>query len=171
MSISSTFKQRPARNVHKTFTECYIYVGNEREHKEENMATIFLEMVGRHKFQLSYLQFTPVSSIVKNIDTKLATRDKHTFLTLREMILNLPSRDTRYGVQKLFQSIDFVPDPTKVWFNKVKGEGAACYYLTLYKWAEGEAHHTAEKDTNGKNAAASTSYLSHMWRFHPNRLY
>ena len=142
--ISSTFKQRPSRNTYKSFTECYIYVGNEREHKEENMAAIFLELVGRHKFQLTYVDFVPISILVKSIDNKIALKDKKTFLSIREMILNLPSRDTKYGVQKLFQSVDFVPDPKKVWFNKVRGEGSACYYLTYYKWAEGEALHTAE---------------------------
>ena len=142
--ISSTFKQHPSTQSHKTFSECYIYVGNKREHKEEMMATIFLEMVGRHKFQLAYLAFVPITVIIKSIDTKLATSDKKVQLTLREMILNLMSRDNKYGAQRLFQSIDFVPDPKKIWFNKVKGEGAACYYLTYYKWAEGEAQHTAE---------------------------
>ena len=29
--ISSTFKQRPSTNTHKSFTECYIYVGHERD--------------------------------------------------------------------------------------------------------------------------------------------
>ena len=85
--ISSTFKQRPSRNTHKTFTECYIYVGNEREHREETMATIFLEMVGRHKFQLTYLEFIPITLIIKNIDSKILTKDKKTWLSLQEMIL------------------------------------------------------------------------------------
>ena len=142
--VSDTFKQRPYATSFKSVTECYIYVGNEREHKQENMATIFLEMVGRHKFQLNYLEFVPVTCIIKSIDNKISTRDKKTFLTLREMILNLNSRDNKYGVQKLFQSVDFVPNPTSVWYKKVKGEGSACYYLTYYKWAEGEALHTAE---------------------------
>ena len=142
--VSNTFKQWPSLNTYKSFSECYIYVGNEREDKEENLATIFLEMVGRHRFQLAYLNFVPVSFILKGIDKKLSTRDKKVNLTIREMILNLVSRDTRYGKQKLFQTVDFVPDPTKVWFNKVKGEGTACYYLSYYKWAKGEAQHTAE---------------------------
>ena len=142
--ISDTFKQRPSRNTFKTATECYIYVGNEREHKDESMATIFLEMVGRHKFQLSYLEFIPVTSIVKNIDIKLATRDPKVLMTLRQMILNLPSRNKKYGEQLLFQSVDFVPDPNKIWFKKEKGTGAACFYLSYYKWAEGEAQHVAD---------------------------
>ena len=108
------------------------------------MAAIFLELVGRHKFQLTYIDFVPVNIIVKSINNKIALRDKKSLLSIREMILNITSRDTKYGVQKLFQSVDFVPNPTKVWFNKVKGEGSACYYLTYYKWAEGEALHTAE---------------------------
>ena len=142
--ISNTFKQRPSNSTFKSVTECYIYVGNEREHKEESMATIFLELVGRHRFQLTYINFVPVTVLIKSIDNKIMLRDGITQLSIREMILNLPSRDTRYGEQKLFQSVDFVPDPTKIWFNKVKGQGAACFYLTYYKWAEGEAVHTAE---------------------------
>ena len=142
--ISDTFKQKPFMNAYKSVTECYIYVGNEREHKEETMATIFLEMVGRHKFQLTYLEFVPITCIIKGIDNKIATRDKKTMLTIREMILNLNSRDNKHGLQKLFQSVDFVPNPNDVWYKKVKGEGGPCFYLSYYKWAEGEALHTAE---------------------------
>ena len=37
----------------------------------------------------------------------------------------------------MFQSAGFVPDPTKVWYKKVKGEGSTYFYLTYYNWVEG----------------------------------
>lgn len=54
---SAAFKQKTIRNLYKTFKDCYICIGsNEQEHKDEIMVAIFLEIVGRYHFQLTYLQ-------------------------------------------------------------------------------------------------------------------
>ena len=73
-------------------------------------------MVGCHMFQLIYLNFVQVTSLLKGIDKNLSTRDKITFLILRKIILNLRSSAMKYGKQKMFQSVAFVAEPTKVWF-------------------------------------------------------
>ena len=81
--------------------------------------------------------------MAKSIDISLPTKKAHTFLTICEMILNYPSNSQQLGSKeksKLFLSVDFTPDSSKVWRNKTPGSGGAGYILSFYQWDEGEAN-------------------------------
>ena len=58
------------------------------------------------------------------------------------MILNLKS-NCKFS-DNLFWSIDHVSDSKKVWFKNQPGIGGAGYYLSYYKWDEGEANEVKE---------------------------
>ena len=98
-------------------------------------------MIGRHKFRLMHINTAFITSIVKDIDTPIFTIHR-TRVTLREMILNLPSYEKKLGPNKLFLSIDYTANNSDIWFKKKKGLGRAGYILSYYEWDEGEAIET-----------------------------
>ena len=140
--ISNCFSPYKKQASIKSFTDCYLFVANEQDNKTDNMVLIFSEMLLRHKFRLSTVQFEFVTSIIKDIDRKVQTKDKQ-LMSIREMILNLPTIMRQLKLPcNLFLSIDFVPNAENVWFNNVKGKGKSGYYITFYKWDAGEANLT-----------------------------
>ena len=140
--ISDTFKQHPEIQQFKKFADCYLFVGNEREHRSKNMKTIFETMISRHDFRITTGNIIYITSIVKDIDTYITTKHK-VELTLREMVLNIPSKENEFGSQFLFQSIDYTTDYSKVWWKNIPGEGGSGYILTYFDWDEDTAIETA----------------------------
>ena len=141
MIISDCFNPHSSQSEYKTFTDSYLFVGNEHENKTESLSIIFSAMIGRHKFRLMHLNTAFVTCIIKDIDTRILTKDRER-RTLREMILNLPSYEKKLGPNKLFLSIDYTANNSDVWFKKKKGLGGAGYILSYYEWDEGEATET-----------------------------
>ena len=142
--VSSIFSPKK-KNGFKTFSDCYLFVGPERENNTERRAPIFSAMVARHKFRMAHIGilFVTIEVLVKSIDISLSTRKPNVFLTIREMILNYPSNAQQLGGKeksKLFLSVDYTPDSSKVWWNKQPGTGGAGYILSFYQWDEGEAN-------------------------------
>ena len=116
--ISECFNPHTKQNAVKTFKDCYLFVGNEHENKTDTLAVIFSAMIGRHKFRLMHLCISFITSIIKDIDTKIYTSNNQR-LSLREMILNLPSYEKKLGKStKLFLSIDYTTNNKEIWFNK-----------------------------------------------------
>ena len=142
--VTVLFSQKPEFQKYKSITDCYMFVGNEKQCKGEKLATIYTAMVGRHKFREMHCEIVLVQFIVKDIDTYITTKDNEE-VTLRQMILDLESKDTKYGEQKLFHSIDFTDNAGNVWFKNKTGEkDAKGYYLSYYSWDEAEALHVKE---------------------------
>ena len=141
MIISETFNPFIKKKEHKSFSDTYLFVGNEYENKTESLSVIFSAMIGRHKFRLMHISTAFITCIVKDIDTRILTIDCQR-ITLREMILNLPSYEQKLGKSKLFLSIDYTPCNRDVWFKKKQGIGGAGYILSFYSWDEGEALET-----------------------------
>ena len=141
--ISQTFSPYKKKEETKTFSDCYLFVGRESEYKTDALAMIYAEMLGQHKFRYTTIEFEPVFSIVKDIDQKVVTKQKKV-MTIREMILNIPSKEQKLVPYNLFLSVDFVAKGDSMWFCNVKGRGGSCYYLTYYSWDTGEAITTAK---------------------------
>ena len=123
------------------YTDCYLFVGNEKENSTEKLAPIFSAMLSRHKFRQLCIGTTFVKTIVKSIDIPIVTKNKN-IMTVREMILSLPSVSGKMGPHSLFLSVDYTPNSANVWFNKQPGIGGAGYILSYYIWDEGEAEET-----------------------------
>ena len=142
---AEAFSQQPSGRKYKGLQESYMFVGNEHNCRSNKLATIFAAMVVRQRFRLLHINITFVQHIAKDIDTRITTKNKEE-LTLREMILDIPSQDQGFGIGKLFQSIDFCPDPSKVWFQNVnrKDDGGPGYYLSFYEWDTAQALHVSE---------------------------
>ena len=136
--ISESFSPYKKQGKHKTFTDYYLFVGREKEHKSDELAMIYSEMLGRHKFRLTTIEITQVTSIIKDIDRKVVTKD-NSIMTIREMILNLTSKEQKLVPCSIFLSVDFVAKADDMWFRNTKGKGGACYYLSHYSWDSGEA--------------------------------
>ena len=142
--VTSIFSQKAEYKKYTSLSDCYIFVGTEKQCQGEKLATIYSAMVGRHKFRELHSEIVLVQSIIKDIDTCITTKDNEE-VTLRQMILDLEPKENKYGPQKLFHSIDYTSDAGKVWFkNKTGTEGAVGYYLSYYSWDEAEALHVKD---------------------------
>ena len=97
------------------------------------MKVIFDSMITRNDFRKSHISLTCVDYIRNNIDVKQST-NQNVELTLREMILNIPSATNEYGSKFLFQSVDFTADFNKVWWKGSPGEPGAGYILSYFDW-------------------------------------
>ena len=136
--ISETFQQRSTIENYKKFSDCYIYIGNHREHKHGNMKIIFDSIVRRHEFHKAHINLTCVSYIIKDIDIKTNTAQEID-MSLREMILNIPSNSNEYGSRFLYQSVDYTQDFSRVWWNGSPNQGSAGYILSFFEWDANEA--------------------------------
>lgn len=141
--VSSLFSPYKKSNKIKGIFDCYLFVGRENEHKTDDLAMIYAELLGRHKFRYTNIEIEQVTCIVKDIDKVVKTKN-NTKMSIREMILNLPLRQHKYAPGKLFLSVDFVAKGSSTWFRNVCGRGGACYYLTFYSWDAGEAMETVK---------------------------
>ena len=99
--ISETFSPYKKQSKTKSFTDCYLFVGCENEYKTDELAMIYSEMLGRHKFRNTTIEIEPVTSIIKDIDRKVITKN-NTIMLIQDMILNLPSKE-----QNLFLAVSF----------------------------------------------------------------
>lgn len=141
--ISALFSPHKKKNEFRTFTDSYLFVGRESEYKSDELAIFHSEMLGRHKFRYTTIEIEQVTSIIRNIDKKVV--DKHNqIVSIREMIMNLPSVEQKLVPCKLLLSIDFVAQGEKTWFKNKRGRGGASHYLTFYSWDAGEAVLTAK---------------------------
>ena len=131
--MSNTFKQQSLIENYKTLNDCYIFIGNHCEHKHGHMKVIFDSMVTRHEFRMEHINLTCVDYIRNDIDEKLSTKQE-VELTLRKMILNIPSESNEYGSKFLFQSVDFTGDYSKVWWKGQPGQPGAGYLLSYFEW-------------------------------------
>ena len=141
--ISEVFSPYKKQGKHKSYTDCYLFVGRENEYKSDDLAMIYSEMLGRHKFRLSTIEIAQVTSIIKDIDRRVVTKQNQ-IMTIREMILNLQSKEQKLVPCNIFLSVDFVAKADSMWFRNTKGKGGACYYLTYYSWDAGEATNIAK---------------------------
>ena len=137
-SILEEVFEKKINKTMKSITDCYLYQIPEHKCKSENKAAIFVEMVNRHKFHSTFHKSAIVTSIVKNLDKKITTKQGYE-LTLREMILNIPSSDEMSKSIGLFRAVDFVTDSGKVWIGNQTGPGGPAIIFTYYDWLEGEA--------------------------------
>ena len=142
--ISNVFSQQPLNRKYKSLEDTYMFVSSEQRCQGERLSSIYAEMVGRQKFRELHIKIAMIDIIIKDIDTKITTKDEEQ-VTLREMILNIPVTDTKFGPQKLFHSIDYTPNAGKTWFKNVSGEdGVKGYIVSYMEWDEAEALHVID---------------------------
>lgn len=137
-SILEDVFEKKAHNGLKSITDCYLYQTPEHKCTSEEKAAIFVEVVNRHKFHSTFHRSAVVTSITKNLDVKITTKQGYE-LTLREMILNIPSSHNEYGRLGLFRAVDFVTDSSNVWIGSQTGPGGPAIIFTYYDWLEGDA--------------------------------
>ena len=94
--------------------------------KNGNMKTIFDTIVKCHEFREHTRHLLCILYITKDIDIKITTNQGYE-LSIREMILNLPSNENEYGSKYLFQSVDYTNNYSKVWWKQRPGDGGAGY--------------------------------------------
>lgn len=142
--ISKLFSQKPTGDKYRSLKDSYMFVSSERRCQGERLASIYAAMIGRQKFRFIHTKIILVDVIVKSVDIPITTMNSEE-VTLREMILDIPVRQTQFGPQKLFQSVDFTADAGNTWFKNTKGEdGVKGYYLSYIEWDEAEALHVKD---------------------------
>ena len=92
--VSSLFSPDEGNSI-KIFSDCYLFIGMEREKSTKVLAPIFSAMVSNYKFRITHLSTILVKTIVKFIHTILPTRRDNVFMSLREMIQNLSGSQNR----------------------------------------------------------------------------
>ena len=142
--IAKVFSQKASGKKYRGIEDCYMFVSNENQCQSEKLAVLYSAMVGRHKFRYLHIKTVVVQVIVKDIDT-LITTNKNEEITLRQMILDLEPKNTKYGEQKLFHSVDYTADASTVWFkNKTIDTKVKGYILSYFSWDEAEAMHVKD---------------------------
>ena len=122
-----------------SFTHRFLFTPSENSMPDADSAKAYKKLVSRHHTHFTMLKASLATDIEKDIDNRILT-DKGIFLSLREMILSIKSNQN--GPTKglrLFHSIDFTPDSSKIWFNGQKGPGGAGHVFSYYKQMSGEA--------------------------------
>ena len=136
--IKEVFEQKSASQKTRGLTNSYLFNNPEYTVKNEREAQLHSYALNGQEFHQTHTKCAVVISITQNIDSLVYT--KHTKdMTLREMILSIPSQDTTWGSMSLFRSIDFVHDTSKVWIGTGFGPGGPGYIFTYIDWVEGEA--------------------------------
>ena len=141
--ISNTFASHQGVKPRLVFEDCYIFVGNQRKQKKDKLSKFHSQMVGRQSFRQNNINTFFITCIVNDVDIRITTRNKEEW-TLREMILNLKAKNTEFGDDRLFLSMDFSNDSGKVWFNSVRGEGGPGYFLSTFTWNAEQAELVSE---------------------------
>ena len=106
------------------FQDVYMFVTNEYDNRVEDLAKMYSLMIDRQQFRLEFGETIFIHCINRDIDTQITTKYGQE-ITLREMIVNIPSPVTRFSNKYVFQSVDYCSDESKVWFKKKQGSGGS----------------------------------------------
>ena len=140
--ISEVFHLRDDNQLkNRSLKDCYLFVPPEHTLSDEDSASIFSEMLNRHRYHCSAQKAQIVTFINSSLNRSIMLHDK-TRVTLSEMILNIPIPDPDLDHIHLFRSVDFVPDTGKIWINGMKGPGGPGHVFTFYDWVNTEALQT-----------------------------
>ena len=117
-------KDKEDNSVLPEMLDNYLFVPPEDTIDEYDSKIAYKSFIRRHARHTRNLEAKFTSSIQQDIDRDFKTR-KGNMASLRELIMNIRVTDKTnllYG-EKLFQSIDFTEDSSKLWFGKGVGPG------------------------------------------------
>ena len=106
------FEQKTASQNKASIANRYLFNNPEYMVKNEREAQLHANALNSQEFHQLHTKCSVVISIVKNIDSVVYTKSGD--ITLREMILSIPSQNNTWGEMALFRSIDFVQDTISV---------------------------------------------------------
>ena len=69
----SFFPDNGKKQIKANFEDTYMFVGLEKHNRTDKLAQFFGEMIGRQQFRSWHSGTIFITSIVKNIDTKITT--------------------------------------------------------------------------------------------------
>ena len=122
------------------FTDKYLYVEPEKNYASKGGQLYYKKMVERHRLHADSIRAEFSFGISVDLDRDFNLVDG-TKVSLRDIILDLRVEDPKSPLHgtRLFHSVDFWVDSSKVWIDNTKGPGASCHVFTYYKQVATEA--------------------------------
>lgn len=122
------------------FTDKYLFVEPEKVYASKAGQLYYKKIVNRHRLHSDSVRAEFSFGIKEDLDREFNVGN-NLVISIRDIILDLRVNDPDnplYG-SRLFHSVDYWIDSSKVWIDNNKGPGASSHVFTYYKQATSEA--------------------------------